>query len=153
MKSLLRGVGCDLEHRGDVAESELLPRGEPEHLGVGGSETRGSVEHESVFDVVNHGLVCGRHGAYDQTQPLLEPAAPRRASPLVTDDPVRDAVEPQQRSVACGDVVESAPGRQECLGDDVVHEIRRDPPPAVVVDRSEVPVVELRERALFARAQ
>jgi hypothetical protein len=70
---------------------------------------------------------------------------------MVTDHPIRHAVQPEQTLVAAGDVVDPAPRREERLGHDVVDDIPRHAPAAEVSDRAVVAMVEGCEERLVTR--
>ncbi len=92
----------------------------------------------------------GRRAMHDRAQPVFEPSPPCRASPLVTNHSIRNSVQPKERLVADGDIVEATPRGQERLGHGIVDQIARYASATEVVDRSVVAIVKLSEQGFFA---
>ena len=132
------------------AMPQLLPCREAEHLGVGVTEARAAARTSRESSSSSTDSSAATRPPRDRPQPDLEPAPARRAPPLVTDHPVRDAVEPDQCVVPGGDFVEATPRRQERLGHGVIDEIIRQTSAAEVADRSVVAPVELGEHGVVA---
>ena len=82
MQPLLHRVGFDLQHHGDLGDGQLLPRAEPEHLGIRSTEASRGGEDQAVLVARDRALVRGgRRAMYDGDKAILEPTSPCGAAP------------------------------------------------------------------------
>ena len=150
VQSLPRRVELDPEHGGHGRDREVLPCHETKHFGIGISEYSQCRGDEAQFVVVDDERTGGSRGpGPDRAQPVEQATSAVGAAPLVADDPIGDAVHPQQRRLAVRHIAEAAPHGQERVRDRVVDRIRRHPPAAVFPDRSLAQRVELDEPGLI----
>jgi hypothetical protein len=146
MQPLRRRIRGDLEHGSDVDDLEVLPRHEPEHLGVGVTEAGDRLENELALIAIQHRLVRAGRGTIDHAaHPDIKSASPRRGPPLVADDPVGDSVQPHQRRIPSGHIVEATPRREKHLAHGIIDDILGHATAAIVADRSVETTVDLVE--------
>jgi hypothetical protein len=131
VESSTRGDRDAAEHGRDLRRRQPLPFGEQEHLAVAWPEPAKRLMDDRLLSGRGRRLVrCSRL----EPQPLVQcDPAPARP-PLVRDHPPGLRVQPHARRVAGGEVVESAPRREEHLGRGILRVARRRGPPAAVRD-------------------
>ena len=131
-------AGCRLRAPEDVRRlvvRELLPRGQPQDLGVlcverGQGPTDGEFGVDPAGDLfgVVRGRRSGRRGGT-----VVKPGPPAVSALGVQDVIARGPIQPRQRWV--GDLVAVLPGAGEDLREDVVGVVGADPPVGVRQDR------------------
>jgi hypothetical protein len=152
VQPLPRRVGLDPEHRGNVDDGQLLPRHQPQHLGISVTKPGECSQDKAMLVGRHRRLVDGRDRPVgDRAQAVLQPAAPGGAAPLMSDHPVGDPVQPHQRLFPGRHLIEAAPHGEERVRDRVVHRVDSNSPAAELTDRPVEPGMRLREPHLIGR--
>ena len=162
-----RSAGREMVFR-SVESLRHRVRGDPEHSAMSATERRSQVARNSTSAsrspkrvtawitsrCLSPSINTRRRRPQNDPRPIavgvFETSSTRGAAPLVTDHPVRHAVQPHQCLVPDGHIGEATPRRQKRLGNRIIDELTRQPSTAVVTDRTEEAAIQLVELGIPA---